>query len=1115
MAFQQWATTKDRRHVLECNFIDIDAGDPQAVTDFECFFGGVDSVDDITSLLPNLKTLKILIDPAIYDLKGIEKSKKLEELWVAECSLASLDSIALLTELRKLVLYANQLTTLANIGRLENLTTLNFSSNDIEDLTPITALKSLVSVDASRNRITLLPSALKNLNALKAFDLSGNRISNFSSLSALCDIQSLREVIFQGKDAAANPICELDNYFVWVKSLLPQVEKIDEIVLANNPLHKTVYKDLDEMRLNTVTKMQQLHSSAWVWSQDYLKSIYSMRNHFIKDYQVRIAATKAFTPASQEDQEEINSYLEQVKQRTIEADEHFKERIYHLMAPEQLYEWRVHLVNALMRVCDTGYVEVFPIQITPILYGQTISPQPPSSHLPSPSHHVPPPTSSTDEFKELFQGFFLPDKLKELDIGACRIHHALQVSNHHLHRQHNQDVQRFLQQCAKEQLLSSETLDQRQLPTSTGGNVDISYGLHALKKMDVPNSLEFTDVTPKQGRNGKTTTTSAVVYRPSQLEVAQLLTNVDDCFRYFIVDIDDDVFEKAMSTASAMANDDSDGHSDSDGEGFGLLESAFQNALDQAIVDACITPHSSLSSNTLASHIHLLDFVSEKKWQAIRKDPSWPPSSFSRLLVVRAFHPGLIWESQKSESNMSCSEALSLWKETFLSKSRSSSSTSSTSSLPNKKKPSSSKRNSKKDANKQQKNASDLVFTFEDNVKGDSGVDVEKEACYSNIDSQYAWFEPMYILDIEYCERSLKIESLSKDHLHVPKSVHRNWENRKKLSHVLQSQLTKHFVRASKSSNIFAGVQLNSCTRINFSGLNLKSVSPLKYLPALEHLNMSYNNIASLDWCQGLNKLVSLDVYHNRVTTVNLPNTPSLQFLDIGANSITRGVALSHLSSSCPNLVVLLVNDNPILEDDVYGTLEKVVSGCSKLALVSMQWNVSYYVNKLEAMLSHGSDTALQAVTPSPSKTTIISSAAMRVVCKIIVSPIFKRKQPHVRAFFTEDVHGNTRASATSYTNANPWQSYRIQPELNVCDCCTDSSYLKLRRDQASKVELSMRRPSCFDQPGVHFNPDPVIAFEGEGGDSTDGSTEEESDKSLVQSSVSSQQEDVGVGETP
>eukprot|EP00056_Hartaetosiga_gracilis_P012869 m.207238 g.207238 ORF g.207238 m.207238 type:complete len:72 (-) comp13761_c1_seq2:6527-6742(-) len=62
MAFQQWATTKDRRHVLECNFIDIDAGDPQAVTDFECFFGGVDSVDDITSLLPNLKTLKILID---------------------------------------------------------------------------------------------------------------------------------------------------------------------------------------------------------------------------------------------------------------------------------------------------------------------------------------------------------------------------------------------------------------------------------------------------------------------------------------------------------------------------------------------------------------------------------------------------------------------------------------------------------------------------------------------------------------------------------------------------------------------------------------------------------------------------------------------------------------------------------------------------------------------------------------------------------------------------------------------------------------------------------------------------------------------------------------------
>jgi hypothetical protein len=109
---------------------------------------------------------------------------------------------------------------------LENLTELNFWGLGIKDISIISSIEVLKIACFSGNKIENLGPFVKNTK-LKELYIRNNCITEFQELSNLKDLSQLRILWLSD-----NPICLEYNYRIRVIHTLPQVLKLDNIIIS-------------------------------------------------------------------------------------------------------------------------------------------------------------------------------------------------------------------------------------------------------------------------------------------------------------------------------------------------------------------------------------------------------------------------------------------------------------------------------------------------------------------------------------------------------------------------------------------------------------------------------------------------------------------------------------------------------------------------------------------------------------------------------------------------------------------------------------------------------------------------------------------------------------------
>ena len=120
--------------------------------------------------------------------------------------------------------------------RLDIIRKLNLWGNNIEDISIIREMPSLEIVSLSINKIrTLAP--FENLQNLRELYLRRNLISNLNEIKHLTSCENLT-VLWLGE----NPICDNPNYRNIIICILPQLQKLDDILITDEEREKAEKK---------------------------------------------------------------------------------------------------------------------------------------------------------------------------------------------------------------------------------------------------------------------------------------------------------------------------------------------------------------------------------------------------------------------------------------------------------------------------------------------------------------------------------------------------------------------------------------------------------------------------------------------------------------------------------------------------------------------------------------------------------------------------------------------------------------------------------------------------------------------------------------------------------
>ena len=142
--------------------------------------------------------------------------------------------------------------------RIESIRNLNLWGSNIEDISIIREMPSLEIVSLSVNKIrTLAPFA--NLQNLRELYLRRNLIANLNEIKYLTNCENLTVLWL-----SENPICDNPNYRKIVISVLPQLAKLDDIIIGKTGLIK-MEEDLDDdinNEISVITKRKQDISEA-------------------------------------------------------------------------------------------------------------------------------------------------------------------------------------------------------------------------------------------------------------------------------------------------------------------------------------------------------------------------------------------------------------------------------------------------------------------------------------------------------------------------------------------------------------------------------------------------------------------------------------------------------------------------------------------------------------------------------------------------------------------------------------------------------------------------------------------------------------------------------------
>ncbi|RYZ07213.1 MAG: leucine-rich repeat domain-containing protein [Myxococcales bacterium] len=207
-------------------------------------------------------------DDRIASLVGLECVPHLQELSLRSSSLASLQTLGLLRELKRLILYRGPFSELSPLAQLP-LTRLIIVQSDVTDLTPLAGLATLEHLQVQESPVQDL-SPLASLTQLRTLNLSKCELDDISPLASLVKLESL--------DVASNRVVDLaavsgmknlislsvgDNL---VRDLTPlrSLERLDYLYVWGNqvtdisPLAEMVELDTLHAENNAITSLVPL-----------------------------------------------------------------------------------------------------------------------------------------------------------------------------------------------------------------------------------------------------------------------------------------------------------------------------------------------------------------------------------------------------------------------------------------------------------------------------------------------------------------------------------------------------------------------------------------------------------------------------------------------------------------------------------------------------------------------------------------------------------------------------------------------------------------------------------------------------------------------------------------
>lgn len=203
---------------------------------------GLTSISNLTPVGLTLTTLT-LCDQELTCIAGLSQCPNLRELYLHRNMIASMEGLTGCARLRKLWLFQNRLTSLAALHSLPELQELWVQANAIRSLDGLVHCHSLHTLGThSRNQHSVSnthanttplrlhpnltqppPYPLPSAPSLAHTGLAGNPLSDFSELSKLAPLPSLRCLSLSDIHFGRCPVADDDGYRAFVVTTLVQV----------------------------------------------------------------------------------------------------------------------------------------------------------------------------------------------------------------------------------------------------------------------------------------------------------------------------------------------------------------------------------------------------------------------------------------------------------------------------------------------------------------------------------------------------------------------------------------------------------------------------------------------------------------------------------------------------------------------------------------------------------------------------------------------------------------------------------------------------------------------------------------------------------------------------
>ena len=136
-------------------------------------------------------------------------------------------------------------------SRLDQIRTLNLWGNDLSDVSILADLPNIEIISLSVNKITSL-SAFKNMKHLRELYLRKNLIADIKEIEELKSCPNLKIL-----SLIENPITEIQNYRQTVIESLPQLTKLDDVIIGEPLQQQQIEKKPSKDIKKPITKKKE------------------------------------------------------------------------------------------------------------------------------------------------------------------------------------------------------------------------------------------------------------------------------------------------------------------------------------------------------------------------------------------------------------------------------------------------------------------------------------------------------------------------------------------------------------------------------------------------------------------------------------------------------------------------------------------------------------------------------------------------------------------------------------------------------------------------------------------------------------------------------------------